>query len=286
MPSMEHETVVELVHRKPTLPGVLAASAGITVPADAAAMLVDSNLSARKPVAFAAETVTVHTWPGGKLAIVTEVQKDPPSRKKRRAWAAYVAIAASEHACDSVLIVIALHRDTAAACRHPIETGHPGFVLRPVVIGSDNTPGPAGPSAPELAVLSVLTGATDLDEPVAQAVVLAALATADAPLREDYTRVILTVASATARRVLEDMMATKLWDPFVDGWIDRGRAEGRTEGRAEGGARLLLRVLAARGFEVPADIRDRVTACTDTSQLDSWADRAATASSLGDVFRD
>jgi hypothetical protein len=45
-----------------------------------------------------------------------------------------------------------------------------------------------------------------------------------------------------------------------------------------------LRVLAARGLEVPAKVREQILSCTDISQLDTWGDRAATATSLEEVF--
>jgi hypothetical protein len=35
---------------------------------------------------------------------------------------------------------------------------------------------------------------------------------------------------------------------------------------------------------VPADVREQVLSCTDISQLDIWADRAATAASIEEVF--
>jgi hypothetical protein len=47
---------------------------------------------------------------------------------------------------------------------------------------------------------------------------------------------------------------------------------------------MLLRVLAARGFDVPGQVRERVLSCTDLQQLESWGDRAVTAASLDDVF--
>jgi hypothetical protein len=43
-------------------------------------------------------------------------------------------------------------------------------------------------------------------------------------------------------------------------------------------------VLAARGLEVPATVREQILSCTDVSQLDIWADRAVTAASLEEVF--
>ncbi|NEE03282.1 hypothetical protein [Phytoactinopolyspora halotolerans] len=67
---------------------------------------------------------------------------------------------------------------------------------------------------------------------------------------------------------------------FLRRWRDRGLAEGE----AKGEARTLLRVLAARGISVPEDIRVRITECTDLDQLDAWTDRAATATSIDDIF--
>jgi hypothetical protein len=68
-------------------------------------------------------------------------------------------------------------------------------------------------------------------------------------------------------------MATAFRDEFVDGLLDQGRAQGRAEGeargRAEGEAARLLRVLAARGFTVPDDIRQRIESCRDLPRLRS-----------------
>ncbi len=75
-------------------------------------------------------------------------------------------------------------------------------------------------------------------------------------------------------------MTTKFKDTFVD----RLLAEGEAKGKAEGEARMILRVLSARGLQVPAEIRRRVLSCADTRQLETWGDRAATAASVDDVF--
>jgi hypothetical protein len=78
-------------------------------------------------------------------------------------------------------------------------------------------------------------------------------------------------------------------DDFIDGWIEvgleQGIAQGEATGMTRGEARILLRVLAARGFQIPDDIRDTVLTCTDTSQLEAWADLAAIASSIDEVFK-
>jgi hypothetical protein len=102
--------------------------------------------------------------------------------------------------------------------------------------------------------------------------------------REIYTRLIRATAPAAVRRALEELMATAFRDEFIDGLLDQGRAEGEARGRAEGEAAMLLRVLAARGFTVPDDIRQRIQSCTDLARLEAWGDRAVTTTSLDEIF--
>jgi hypothetical protein len=127
-------------------------------------------------------------------------------------------------------------------------------------------------------VLAAFTGAVDLEQDADRRLVLDTLAVADLDVDrlETYTHLIRAVASAGARSALEALMTTA----FKDEFIDRIKAEGRAEGEAG----MLLRVLAARGFDVPGHVRERVLSCTDLGQLEGWGDRAVTASSLDDVF--
>ncbi len=74
---------------------------------------------------------------------------------------------------------------------------------------------------------------------------------------------------------------------WFDEQMDRGRKEARREGERDGlckGQRgLLLKQLRVRFGEVPAGVVARVDAA-DSPQLDLWAERFVTASSLDDVF--
>jgi hypothetical protein len=79
-------------------------------------------------------------------------------------------------------------------------------------------------------------------------------------------------------------MTAKFKDEFVDRLLAEGAANARAGAMAKGGARGLLRALGARGVEVPAKVREQVLSCADISQLDIWVDRAATATSLEEVF--
>jgi hypothetical protein len=76
----------------PQLAAVLLTGTGVQVPADSTAVLADSNLSVPEPTELRADVVTLHKGTMGKLAVVTEIQKDPPDADKRRAWIAYVAL--------------------------------------------------------------------------------------------------------------------------------------------------------------------------------------------------
>ncbi|MFJ7630795.1 hypothetical protein ACIQZN_30380 [Streptomyces sp. NPDC097595] len=59
------------------------------------------------------------------------------------------------------------------------------------------------------------------------------------------------------------------------------RDEGRAEGRAEG----LLLLLGVRGIALTDADRAKIAACTDPRLLHAWLQRAATASSVEEVFR-
>jgi predicted transposase YdaD len=65
---------------------------------------------------------------------------------------------------------------------------------------------------------------------------------------------------------------------------EQGREEGREEGRAAGEARALLLVLRSRGIDVPAAAARRIDAERDDARFEVWIRRAATATTIDDVF--
>ncbi|WP_198587130.1 hypothetical protein [Glycomyces xiaoerkulensis] len=68
------------------------------------------------------------------------------------------------------------------------------------------------------------------------------------------------------------------------GYVSELKQEFRDEGRAEEAVRGLLTVLDSRGLN-PSDVdRDRIRSCTDPEHLHTWTARAATASSMAEVF--
>jgi len=279
MPSIEHEAPLELIRRDPQLTAVLLRGLGVAVPAGATAAMAPSDLTATLPAELRADAVVVLSGAdGADLAVIVEVQLRYDTRK-RYSWPAYITQVRSAHRCPAVLLVICPGPATARRCRAPIRTGHPGFDLAPLVIDAATTPDPGAPgmgAGPELVVLAVLTGALDLGQDASRRLVLTTLAGLDESRLTTYTVFVRSAASEPARQALEAPMTTKFKDAFVDRLL--------AEGEAKGKARMILRVLSARGLQVPAEIRQRVLSCADTGQLETWGDRAATATSVDDVF--
>ncbi|HEY3236851.1 MAG TPA: Uma2 family endonuclease [Polyangiaceae bacterium] len=69
-------------------------------------------------------------------------------------------------------------------------------------------------------------------------------------------------------------------NPVLEGALAQKQLQGRAEGKAE----ALLRLLEKRGFILSAELRERVSSCTDAELLDRWFDRAVTATTVDGVF--
>jgi hypothetical protein len=238
----------------------------------------------------------IKTPMGHKIALISEVQNSRPKPTKRRSWFCYLANAASDHNCDAILIVIAPTERIARACAKPYSIGHPGLVLKVIVIGPRNTPHPDSPGAEavtvELAMLNVLNGNFDLTDPRDRRYVLGKLAGADSVRRHLYARYLYLSVPRAVRRQLEEDMNYTYRVPFLDEPFEMAaqaalRAEQeaqRAEQITHKAGDMLLRELATRGFEVPKSIREMIKACGDIDRIDHWSERAQTAATLEDVF--
>jgi post-segregation antitoxin (ccd killing protein) len=65
---------------------------------------------------------------------------------------------------------------------------------------------------------------------------------------------------------------------------EEGKAEARAEARVEERVEALLTVLRVRGIEVPEAARERILAEKDADQLTRWLEKAAVASTIGDLI--
>jgi hypothetical protein len=290
---MPHEGPLDLVREHPEIAVELVRGAGVELPGQLSVALAPTDMSAVVPVQYLADMVVLITDTAtGEpvLAVIIEPQLRD-SETKRYSWPVYLTTARRVSRCPAaVLVVLCPDPAEAEKCRTPIQTGHPGFDLVPIVIDSGNPPGGNGGNggtgaSPYLTVFAASMGGIDMaSEPGARRVLdaMASPAVSDAD-RLRMTAIILRLASDAARQILEAMMTTSEYEKT---FIERIHDEGIAEGKAEGKAEAVLRLLDARGLASSPEQRQQVTSSTDPAQLDLWFDRAITASTAAEVFTD
>jgi hypothetical protein len=234
---------------------------GVKVPTYTSAQLSSSDLTDVTPTEYRADSViTFSDESGPTLAVVVEAQLGIDYRK-RFSWPVYVATLRARLERPVILMVVCPRPAVAAWCAEPIADLTPGGVtLTPLVLGPGEVPVVTdldeARRAPEITVLSAMThGAhTRHPEPVFHAL-LAALSVLGPDHAGLYADLVLTALPAAARQLLEECMTT---------------AEHRYRN--------------ARGIEVPEDVRERITSCTELDQLETWIRRAATVGTARDLF--
>ncbi|MGH8930558.1 MAG: hypothetical protein ACRDZO_08000 [Egibacteraceae bacterium] len=276
------------VRRRPTLAiELLSGALGVELPGFDQARVESGEFTDLGPTEYRADTVVVLSAAGCPVAgVVVEVQlsRDP---HKRWSWPVYAVTLRARLRCPVLLLVVCVDAATAAWCAAPIALGYPGDRVTPLVLGPRQAPvvTDAGRAAqmPELAVLSALAHGGDPARRGVLDALVAGLRAVDEERGTLYADLVLDALPQAARRYLEELMATGTYE-YQSEFIRRFVGQGRTEGKAEGKAEALLAVLDARGIDVPAEARDRITGCTGLRQLDAWIRRAATAATVEDLF--
>ncbi|SEK98690.1 hypothetical protein SAMN05444354_103249 [Stigmatella aurantiaca] len=291
MASMQHEGLLLLFRHRPTLaPELLRDALGLGLPAWSEARVESAELTEVVPTEYRADLVVLLLEGKPVFAIVVEVQLSR-DEDKRKTWPLYLTSLRSRVSCPTALLVIAPEASVARWCAQPIELGHPGFVLRPLVAGPDAIPVLTDEQAarrdPELAVLSAMAhGHAEVGPAIAQTV-LAAVVGLDAERVRLYVDLTLSSLNEAARHALEALMQSGHYEyqsEFARKYLSQGREEGREEGLQEGERAALFEVLDARGFAVDAEARQHILACTDPAQLKHWLRKAVTVSSVQALF--
>ncbi len=318
MPSVLHDTLVDLFRHCPTLALMLA---GDRIPgATGRAPVVEvgeSTLSRLAPPTFDADLVLVvdpsRDKDGRAIAsgiVVVEAQLSEDTLK-RFSWPAYVGSARFLWRCPVIVLVVAPDPGVARWARQPIELGA-GSVIHPVVLDPHDIPRVADPEAararPELAVLSALMHkdhGADIDVVFAGAVAADAVAAVDYERCAVYYDLVTRDLDAIARAALEAVMRKEkhtftsefareyygklLAENFEEGMekgIEKGIERGAQQGELHGRLRSLWMVLDARGWQADAAQAARIDACADLDQLATWLRRAVSASTLDEVLGD
>jgi hypothetical protein len=294
MPSMDHEILVDLFKNRPSLAAeILVEVLGLSLPAYTEARITSTDLTEIQPAEYRADVVVLLLHDGTPVRVVIVEVQLAVNSKKRLSWPAYAMVARAVHGCPVALLVVAPDPAVAGWCAEPIETGIPGFVLRPPVLRNTAVPvvTDLGEAArrPELGVLSALAhGATEQGATIAAAV-LPAIRELDADRVRLYYDLVYNSLNEAARRALETMMkGYEYQTDFAKKYVAQGRAEGLTEGltrgRTEEAARAVLTVLRVRGIAVPGAVSDRILAQKDPERLERWLEKAAVAASAAEIL--
>jgi hypothetical protein len=287
MPSFAHEGLIELFRNRPELaPELLRDALHIGLPVYSKVRIESADLPDLDPAERRADLVLLLVDGEPVLGIVVEVQLQEAARK-RFTWPAYVCGLRARLKCPACFLVVTPDESVANWCRKPIEIG-PGNVFVPLVIGPASVPiiddAAAAERDPELVVLSVM--AHGHEQAHAEALGRTALR-AIQHLPEDrhalYSDLVLAAVSNAVRAALEELMASGNYE-FQSDFVKKFLAKGEAEGEAKGEAKALIAVLEARGVRVSDEARARILACTEAVQLEAWLRKAATATTLDEVF--
>lgn len=250
-----------------------------------------------------------------KVAVILEVQRKQVE-SKLGAWVRYVASIWARHRAPTILLVFCENKTEAMKVK-PIHLG-PGSVITPHVISPMSMPPVTDleyyRDRVDLAVFAALLHSEGPHAQESLRNVTELLANIAEEQAEKYAGCLIEILPDRHKEFLEDLMtagthayqdvfarletrftARGMAKGMAEGTAKgmakgmaegraKGRAEGRAEGLLEGEARLLLRVMEQRGFEVSDAVRARVMSCTESDQLEAWTDRTLKADSLDEVF--
>ncbi|MEV4867368.1 hypothetical protein [Streptomyces ossamyceticus] len=296
MVSSSHEALHRIFQKDPalltrTLQTVL--HVPFPEPREFAAMNVD--LTEIEPVERRVDTLLRAETDEGTYLLVVESQ-GKKDEDKRRSWPYYLSYLYAKYRCDPVLIVITQSAATARWAGEPIHLGVrgcPSLTVRPLVLGLDNVPviADAGTAKldPALAALSAMTHGRGAQAAAILESLVAGLKSLDADSAAVFVQFVDScLVDPQARKLWRDLMTDMqyFWrHPLAEQTREEGREEGREQGRILGRAEMVIEVLEWRGIPVPDTVRERVTSCTDRTQLKIWGERALHVTEAEDLFR-
>jgi hypothetical protein len=279
---MAHEILVDLFKNRPALgPELLAEALGVEVPRYTEATIKSIDITQIRPAEYRADVVVLLLDDGVPVyVLIIEVQFGV-DRDKPWVWPEYTMGSRAKYRCPAGLLVVAPDPEVAAWCAQPIETGIPGFVLVPPVLGREAVPIVTDPAEaarrPELAVLSAMAHGEGEHGAAIGAATLPAIRELPDELRGFYGDLVYNALNEAARRALEAMMkGYQYQSDFAKKYVAEGEASART--------RDVLTVLRARGVAVPDAARERILAQRDPERLEHWLERAALAVSVDVVL--
>ncbi|MFC1643358.1 hypothetical protein ACFL5O_11865 [Myxococcota bacterium] len=285
MPSLSHEALVMLFRNRPELaPELLRMALGVELPAYTEVRIESAELTQVAPTEYHADLVVLLVDGRPVLGIVLEVQLDPRERK-RFTWPLYVVALRARLECPACVLVVTPYREVARWAMQAIVIG-PGAIFHPLVVGPDGVPKVTDPAVaaaePELAVLSAMAHGGGEVEIAVKIAMAAEPACAGLPEHRAlvYSDLIRISLSEAARKALEELMANTQGYEFQSEFARRHEARGQTKARAE----AVITFLDARGLPPTHEQHERILGCADLETLGQWVRKAATVSSVDELF--
>jgi hypothetical protein len=287
--SFSHELLVELFRTRGELaPTLLRLCKGMVIDHERAEQR-SIDLSQVMPTEYRADAVVVlHDRRDAIVAaVIVEVQLNV-DRDKERTWPVYVTALHHKLACPVVLVVVTPSDDVARWARQPIEIGHPGLCLVPVVVELKNVPRVVDPAQvqaiPELGVLSAMAN-PDLE-------VATTALDAASRLPEDRAKlcwdVILAALPPSVRKALEAQMQGYVYQSefarkYYSQGHEKGLEEGLEQGLSQGLRRAVLALVRARLHVVTSEEEAMIDAVRDARALSELLDALVRATSTLEV---
>ena len=299
MVTSAHEGMHRIFQERPEILAPVFEVLGVPFAMKATVDVVTTDVTEARPLERRVDTVLCIGPSDGEdflLAIESQSGKVPG---KEASWVYYIAYLQAKYRLPVLLLVVCQDRATAKWAAGPFDCGTRDWTAQrtyPLVVGPDNLPviidARTAAKNLALAVLSVLAHARS----ASCEAILKAITTALQELREtdpetaDYFFDFLEISlgKTPAGDKLREIMSFVSYFPGrgtvrETAYLD-GRTEGKTEGRVEGEAKGILFVLEVRGIPVSADVRERITTCTDLDRIDAWLERSRTVARAEDLF--
>lgn len=282
MPSLPHQTLVEMFRESPGLSARLLKAAGQRVPRGAHLRLGNADLSSSKVIERRADLVLLAMKAGRpELVIIDEIQLRCDARKLH-SWPQYAILAQARYRCPVVVLVITMSRRVATWARRVREVA-PGMHFAPLVIGPDEVlaAGSVGHGR-EQAEWAVLAALVSLEFPVkaAERVVKRALnACRRLPVDERivYSDLILgALGPALKEALMPSIEGYKFRSEFALKHQALGEARGEARGTAAGIRESIFDVFEARAMKVNVIVKRRIMRENDVETLRRWHKSAVT----------
>ena len=292
MPSIIHESLVDLFRECPVLASELLSGTGAAIPDQSTPRITSAEFVDLNAAEYRADVVicldTADREPAE--AIIVEIQLDRDT-KKRKSWPLYMAGVHARFDCLATLLVIAIDDGVSAWCAQPIPLDHNGSVVRPVVLGPHNLPRITDLDhaciLPELAVLSVAAHGNEVDAAEIAMAALGACEELDSERSTRYADFVHASLNESARHALETLMSQHNYNyqsEFARRYLQQGVEQG-VQKVTNTLREVLLGQLAQRFGEISESVQKRIEQA-ELEDLQRWSKRVIPATTITDVFLD